>query len=108
MDVNPGIEFIEILGFDINDLSKTVSDDDFKIRIEDIKDAFNDEYNNICYKFNCKIRHKNFVDLEDKDSSAFIKKIRYKSHRNFKSFKPDRTNTQRLSFHQGRGFLHDS
>jgi hypothetical protein len=69
------LQFIDMLGFDINDLSKTVSDDDFKIRIEDIKDAFNDEYNNICYKFNCKIRHKNFVDLEDKDSSAFIKKI---------------------------------
>ena len=69
------VEFIEMLGFDINDLNKTVSEDDIRLRIEDIKDAYNDEYNNICYKFNCKIRHRNFTDLDDKESLTFIKKI---------------------------------
>jgi hypothetical protein len=45
------------------------------MRIEDIKDAYNEEYNNICYKFNCKIKNKNFTSLDEKESFTFIKKI---------------------------------
>jgi hypothetical protein len=69
------LEFIEILGFDINDLSKVVSSESIGIQIEDIKDTFNTEYNNICYKFNCKILNKNFLDFDEKESLTFIKKI---------------------------------
>ena len=69
------LEFIEILGFDINDLSKTVSSESIGIQIEDIKDTFNTKYNNICYKFNCKISNKNFLDFDEKESLTFIKKI---------------------------------
>ena len=68
-------DFIDMLGFDINDLSKTITQDELSMRIEDIKDAYNDEYNNICYKFNCKIKNKNFVELDDKEGLMFIKKI---------------------------------
>lgn len=64
-----------MLGFDINDLSKTITQDELSMRIEDIKDAYNDEYNNICYKFNCKIKNKNFIELDDKEGLMFIKKI---------------------------------
>jgi len=45
------------------------------MRIEDIKDAFNEEYNNICYKYNCKIKHQKFTDLDEKECLTFIKKI---------------------------------
>ena len=68
-------DFIDMLGFDINDLSKTVIKDELLMRIEDIKDAYNEEYNNICYKFNCKIKNKNFTSLDEKESFTFIKKI---------------------------------
>jgi len=68
-------DFIDMLGFNINDLSKTITQDELSMRIEDIKDAYNDEYNNICYKFNCKIKNKNFVELDDKEGLMFIKKI---------------------------------
>ena len=64
-----------MLGFDINDLSKTITQDELSMRIEDIKDAYNDEYNNICYKFNCKIKNKNFIELDDKEGLMFIKKV---------------------------------
>lgn len=69
------LEFIEILGFDINDLSKTVSSESIGIQIEDIKDTFNMEYNNICYKFGCKISHKKFLEFDEKEAMTFIKKI---------------------------------
>ena len=69
------LEFIEILGFDINDLSKTIQSESLGIQIEDIKDTFNVEYNNICYKYNCKISHKNFLDFDEKEALIFIKKI---------------------------------
>lgn len=69
------LEFIEILGFDINDLSKTISSESIGIQIEDIKDTFNMEYNNICYKFGCKISHKKFLEFDEKEAMTFIKKI---------------------------------
>ena len=43
--------------------------------IENIKDAYNDEYTNICYKYNCKVRHQNFTNLDEKESINFVKKI---------------------------------
>jgi hypothetical protein len=69
------IDFVEMLGFDINDLSKTVHEDEFKMAIENIKDAYSDEYTNICYKYNCKVRHQNFTNLDEKESISFVKKI---------------------------------
>jgi hypothetical protein len=69
------LEFVDMLGFDINDTSKTISEDDMRMRLEDIKDAFNEEYNNICYKYNCRIKHQKFTDLDEKECLTFIKKI---------------------------------
>ena len=69
------IEFLEMLGLDINDLTKTVHEDNIGMRIEDIKDTYDGEYNQICYKYNFKIKNKNFTDLDVKDALAFIKKI---------------------------------
>jgi len=64
-----------MLGFDINDPNKSITEDDMRMRIEDIKDAYNDEYNNICFKYNCRIKHQKFTDLDDKECLTFIKKI---------------------------------
>ena len=64
-----------MLGFNINDLSKSVSSENIGLNIENIKECFNEEYNNICYKFGCKIRHRNFVELDEKEAFKFIKKI---------------------------------
>jgi hypothetical protein len=72
---NFSLEFIEMLGFNINDLSKSISSDVIGLNVVNIKECFNDEYNNICYKFGCKIRHKNFVELDEKEAFHFIKKI---------------------------------
>ena len=69
------LEFIDMLGFDINDPNKSITEDDMRMRIEDIKDAYNDEYNNICFKYNCRIKHQKFTDLDDKECLTFIKKI---------------------------------
>jgi hypothetical protein len=69
------LEFVDMLGFDINDTNKTISEDDMRMRLEDIKDAFNEEYNNICYKYNCRIKHQKFTDLDEKECLTFIKKI---------------------------------
>jgi len=69
------LEFIDMLGFDINDTNKTISEDELRMRIEDIKDAFSDEYNNICYKYNCRIKHQKFTDLDEKETLVFIRKI---------------------------------
>jgi hypothetical protein len=69
------LEFIDMLGFDINDPNKSITEDDMRMRIEDIKDAYNDEYNNICFKYNCIIKHQKFTDLDDKECLTFIKKI---------------------------------
>ena len=64
-----------MLGFNINDLSKSISSDVIGLNVVNIKECFNDEYNNICYKFGCKIRHKSFVELDEKEAFHFIKKI---------------------------------
>ena len=72
---NFSLEFIEMLGFNINDLSKSISSDVIGLNVVNIKECFNDEYNNICYKFGCKIRHKSFVELDEKEAFHFIKKI---------------------------------
>jgi len=69
------LDFIEMLGFDINNYDKIITVDDMRMRLEDIKDAFNDEYNNICYKYNCKIKHQKFTNLDEKECLTFIKKI---------------------------------
>jgi hypothetical protein len=45
------------------------------MRMEDIKDAFTDEYNNICYKYDCRIKNQKFTDLDEKECLTFIKKI---------------------------------
>jgi len=69
------LEFIDMLGFDINDTSIVISEDDIRMRMEDIKDAFTDEYNNICYKYDCRIKNQKFTDLDEKECLTFIKKI---------------------------------
>jgi hypothetical protein len=69
------LEFIDMLGFNINDTSIVISEDDIRMRMEDIKDAFTDEYNNICYKYDCRIKNQKFTDLDEKECLTFIKKI---------------------------------
>ena len=69
------LEFLDNLNLDINNLTKTITEDDFENGIVSIQAEFDDSYNDICYKFNCKYQNKNFTELDRKDAVAFVKKI---------------------------------
>jgi len=69
------LEFLDNLNLDINNLTKTITEEDFENGVVSIQAEFDDSYNDICYKFNCKYQNKNFTELDRKDAINFVKKI---------------------------------
>jgi hypothetical protein len=69
------LEMLSNLDLDINNLSKTISEEDFENGVLSIQAEFDDKYNDICYKFNCKYQNKNFTELDQKEAVTFVKKI---------------------------------
>jgi hypothetical protein len=69
------LEFLDNLDLDINNLTKTIGEEDFENGILSIQAEFDDKYNDICYKFNCKYQNKNFTELDQKEAATFVKKI---------------------------------